>query len=107
MNTKEILKKEGQVTINAATLMYIANILREHQVSVMSLMADHLMEGGDDALTERIADEMSACMVVGQKVMDCIEQLVGTEMLDAFIEGNLSEALADEPVVMPASGTLN
>lgn len=107
MSIQEILREEGEVTINAASLMYIANILREHQVSIMKLMADYLMEGGEIALTERISDEMRVCMIVGQKVMDCIEQLVGEEMLDSFIEGKLSDSVASEGIVMPATDTVN
>lgn len=107
MITKETLSKEGSVTISAASLMYIANVLREHQISVMSLLADHLSEGGDDDLAERISGEMSACMIVGQKVMDCIEQLVGNEVLDSFIEGKLSEIFVDTPTFTAPTDTLN
>ena len=112
MNIKDKLKKEGKVTIDGASLMYIANVLREHQIVLMRSLAQAAIEGdrSDEELNWLEAD-MMANEKVGTTVLGCIKELLGKELYEKFLDGRIAdEAMAEEggPVVFaPGTGTLN
>lgn len=112
MNIKDKLRKEGKVTIDGATLMYIANVLRDHQIVLMRSLAQAAIEGdrSDEELGWLEAD-MMANETVGTTVLGCIKELLGKELYEKFIDGRIAEeAMAEEggPVVLTSgTGTLN
>lgn len=112
MNIKDKLRKEGKVTIDGASLMYIANVLREHQIVLMRSLAQATIEGdvSEEGLGWLEADIM-ANETVGANVLRCIKELIGKELYEKFIDGRIAdEAMAEEggPVVFtPGTGTIN
>lgn len=98
-----VLLKEGDIKISGVMLMYIADVLRERQLAIFSSMAD-MMQAGDEEKVERLGAMAMANQAAGQKILDCIEKLLGKETLDKFIDGNVE---VDISSVAPSSQTVN
>jgi hypothetical protein len=102
MSLKEKLSKEGKITISGVALMYIANVLRERQIAIFNSMAE-AVEAGETEDVEFLGESAITNQIVGQKVLDAIETLLGKDIAEKFIDGKLEE----EPLVMPTTSTLN
>lgn len=111
MSIKDRLKKEGKVTIDGATLMYIANVLRDHQTALMQSIAEATVGGASDEEIGWLEADLMANEVVGGNVLRCIKELIGKELYEKFLDGRIAgEAMAEEggPIVFTSgTGTLN
>ena len=111
MNIKDKLKKEGNVKMSAATLMYIANVLREHQIVLMQSIASAVMDGATEKELEHLESNLMANNIVGGNVLECIHKLVGPEIYEKFVESKLGDEMAEEgddvSVFNLSTGTLN
>lgn len=103
MNTTEKIKKETTVKISALVLMYIANVLRERQIAIFRSLAEVTMDG-DLEKADELGELAMANEMVGQKIMDLIEEVMGKDDFEKFIDGKLD---LETPMVMPSTGTLN
>lgn len=103
MITKETLKAESNVKINTAMLMYIANILRERQLVIFKSLADCVVDG-DLEKAEQLDEMAMANEAVGQKVLDLIEEIIGKDDFEKFLDGEMD---IDSPNFMPSTGTIN
>lgn len=99
----EKLKKETSIKISGAMLMYIANVLRDRHLALLSAM-DAVLMGEDDDKADEIGNAAMANEVVGDKIMACIEEIIGKDDFEKFIEGKLDLA---SPEFMPSNGTVN
>ena len=93
MSLKDKLSKEGKITISGAMLMYVANVMRERQIAIFNSLAD-VIEAGENEDIDRLGEMAMANQIVGQKILDCIEELLGKGIADKFIEGKLGKTAA-------------
>lgn len=93
MNITEKLKKETSIKISGVMLMYIANVLRDRQIILLDALAETAfdMSGGFEKADE-INDSAMANEIVGDKIMGYIEDIIGKDDFEKFIEGKLDLA---------------
>jgi hypothetical protein len=103
MNITEKLKQEQTIKISGVMLMYIANVLRDRHLALLSALNAVLM-GEDDDKADELGDAAMANEIVGQRIMDCIEDIIGKDDFKKFIEGKLDLA---SPEFMRSNGTVN
>jgi hypothetical protein len=103
MNITEKLKQEQTIKISGVMLMYIANVLRDRHLALLSALNAVLM-GEDDDKADELGDAAMANEIVGQRIMDCIEDIIGKDDFKKFIEGKLDLA---SPEFMRSNGTFN
>ena len=103
MNITEKLKQEQTVKISGVMLMYIANVLRDRHLALLSALNAVLM-GEDDDKADELGDAAMANEIVGDKIMACIEDIIGKDDFEKFIEGKLDLA---SPEFMRSNGTFN
>lgn len=105
MNVTEKLKKEQTIKISGVMLMYIANVLRDRQIILLDALAktaSDISSGFEKA--DEIGNSAMANEIVGQKIMDCIEEIIGKGDFEKFLEGKLD---LDPPEFMRSNGTVN
>lgn len=103
MSVMEKIKSEHSVKISGVMLMFIANALKERQLSILRALAE-AVEGGDFKEIDEIGNAAMANEIVGQKMMDLIEDMLGKEDFEKFLEGKLD---VETPSFMPSTGTVN
>lgn len=103
MNITEKLKQEQTIKISGVMLMYIANVLRDRHLALLSALNAVLM-GEDDDKADELGDAAMANEIVGDKIMACIEDIIGKDDFKKFIEGKLDLA---SPEFMRSNGTFN
>lgn len=103
MSVMEKIKSEHSVKISGVMLMFIANVLRERQLSILKALAN-AVEDGDFKEIDEIGNAAMANEIVGQKMMDLIEDMLGKEDFEKFLEGELD---VDPPSFMPSTDTVN
>lgn len=103
MNVTDKIKKEATVKISGVMLLYIANVLRERQMAIFRSMAEIMLDG-DTAKADELGEVAMANEIVGQKIMDLIEKILGKEDFEKFIDGKLD---FDAPEFMSTSSTIN
>lgn len=105
MNVTEKLKKETTIKISGVMLMYIANVLRDRQIILLDALAEtafDISSGFEKA--DEIGNSAMANEIVGDKIMACIEEIIGKDDFEKFIEGKLDLA---SPEFMRSNGTVN
>lgn len=81
-----LLKKEHQVKLSGAFVMYIVNALKEKQIAIMAAQEMAEEEGLIKKLEE--LDQLSAANeVIGEAFFEIIEGIFGEEFLSDFMEG--------------------
>lgn len=103
MNVTEKLKQEQTVKISGVMLMYIANVLRDKHLALLSAL-DAVLMGEDNEKADELGNTAMANEIVGDKIMSCIEDIIGKDDFEKFIEGKLDLA---SPEFMPSNGTVN
>ena len=103
MSVMEKIKSEHSVKISGIMLMFIANALKERQLSILRALAE-AVEGGDFKEIDEIGNAAMANEIVGQKMMDLIEDMLGKEDFEKFLEGKLD---IETPSFMSSTGTVN
>lgn len=103
MSVMEKIKSEHSVKISGVMLMFIANVLKERQLSILKALAN-AVEGGDFKEIDEIGNAAMANEIVGEKMLDLIEDMLGKEDFEKFLEGNLD---VEGPGFMPSTGTVN
>lgn len=103
MSAMDKIRAEHNVKISGVMLMYIANVLRDRQLSILRALAE-AVEGGDFKEIDEIGNSAMANEVVGVAVMKLIEGILGEDDFDKFIDGTLE---LDKPDFMPMSSTIN
>ena len=103
MNVTEKLKQEQTIKISGVMLMYIANVLRDRHFALLSAL-DAVLMGEDDEKADEIGNNAMANEIVGDKIMGYIEDIIGKDDFEKFIEGKLDLA---SPEFMPSNGTVN
>lgn len=103
MNAMDKIKSEHNIKLSGVMLMYIANVLRDRQLSILKALAN-AVEGGDFEEVDEIGNSAMANEVVGVAVMKLIEGILGKDDFDKFVDGTLE---LDNPNFMPTSGTIN
>lgn len=103
MSAMDKIKAEHNVKISGVMLMYIANVLRDRQLSILKALAN-AVEDGDFKEIDEIGNAAMANEIVGQKMMDLIEDMLGREDFEKFLEGKLD---VETPSFMPSTGTVN
>ena len=105
MNITEKLKQEQTIKISGVMLMYIANVLRDRQIILLDALAETAfdMSSGFEKADE-LGDAAMANEIVGDKIMACIEDIIGKDDFKKFIEGKLDLA---SPEFMRSNGTFN
>ena len=103
MSVMDKIKSEHSVKISGVMLMFIANVLRERQLSILRALAE-VVEGGDFKEIDEIGNSAMANEIVGQKMLGLIEDMLGREDFEKFLEGKLD---VESPGFMPSTGTVN
>jgi hypothetical protein len=103
MNVTEKLKQEQTIKISGVMLMYIANVLRDRHLAILSTL-DAVLMGEDNEKADELGNTAMANEIVGDKIMACIEEIIGKDDFEKFIEGKLDLA---SPEFMPSNGTVN
>ena len=101
MSVIEKLKEESTVKISGAMLMYIAHALRERQVAILKSI---VQVEGDTEKEIQLVEASMANEVVGEKIMDCIGEILGKEDFEKFIDGTLDINLSN---FAPTSSAIN
>lgn len=99
----EKLKEETSIKISGVMLMYIANVLRDRHLALLSAL-DAVLMGEDDEKADEIGNTAMANEIVGDKIMGYIEDIIGKDDFEKFIEGKLDLA---SPEFMRSNGTVN
>lgn len=103
MSVMDKIKGEHNVKLSGVMLMYIANVLRDRQLSILRDLAKAIKRGNFKEIDE-IGNAAMANEIVGQKVMDLIEDMLGKEDFEKFLEGKLD---VETPSFMPSTDTVN
>lgn len=88
MNVTEKLKQEKNIKISGVMLMYIANVLRDRHLALLSALEVAMM-GEDDDKADEIGNSAMANEIVGDKIMAYIEGIIGKDDFEKFLEGKL------------------
>lgn len=111
MNIKDKLKKEGNVKMSAVKLMYIANVLRDHQAVLTLNLESSTIDGATENELEYLQYSLISNSIAIENVLGCIRELVGPEIYEKFLDGKIGDEIAKEgddmSILTPSTRTLN
>lgn len=88
MSLLEKAKKETTIKISGAMLMFLANVLRQRQVSIFEALAAAI-EDPESEQVDLLGDAAMANQIVGQKILSYIEAHLGKDDYKKFLDGDI------------------